>query len=180
MKKNMKKMLILLAATVLLLTFAVGGTIAYLVTSDGPVVNTFEPAEVTIKVRETITGNTKTNVYIENTGSAKAYIRAAIVVTWQDASGNVYPALPVQRTDYTISLGSDWTEQDGYYYYNGEVDCVAGSNTTTNLINSIAPVEGCIPYGYDLHVEILAQAIQAQGGAVTSATNWTITDPTAN
>lgn len=178
MKKNMKKMLILLAATMLLLTFAVGGTIAYLVTSDGPVVNTFEPAKVTIEVTEdpfAENDNIKNNVQIKNTGSAKAYIRAAIVVTWQDANGNIYPAFPVEYTDYRIDYGTGWTPSGGYYYYNGEVE---PGDPTTNLINSIAPVAGRAPNGYDLHVEILAQAIQAEGGAVASATNWTITKPT--
>ena len=175
MKKNMKKMLILLAATMLLLTFAVGGTIAYLVTSDGPVVNTFEPAKVTIAVKESFEDNIKKDVYITNTGSAKAYIRAAIVVTWQDANGNIYPAFPVENTDYRIDYGTGWTPSGGYYYYNGEVE---PGDPTTNLIDSIAPVAGKAPNGYALHVEILAQAIQAEGGAVASATNWTITKPT--
>lgn len=165
MKKFHKKSLALLFSIAVLLTFAVGSTVAYLVDASGPVVNEFKPASVTPSITEGLNGKVKENVRIQNTGSVSAYIRAKIIITWQDESGNVYPALPVENTDYTITIGSDWTLSNGYYYYKSAVESGA---YTSNLIGT-CEVIGTPPTGYTLHVEILAQAIQADGLGASSA-----------
>ena len=98
MKKMKKtKRILLLALVVAILACGVGGTIAYLITNTGSVVNTFQPAYVTSQVNEDFNngGTTKSNVTITNTGNVSAYIRAAIVITWQDADDNTMPAQPV-------------------------------------------------------------------------------------
>ena len=87
---NRKKTVLLLAMVVLILAGAVGGTLAYIVTSSGPVQNTFTPAHVTCAVEESDfvdgTSTIKNNVTIRNTGNTSAYIRAAVVANWCDAS----------------------------------------------------------------------------------------------
>lgn len=157
------KQFILLAAIAVLALGIVGGTTAYLLTSDGPVTNTFTPSRVTCEVEENFTGTTKSNVKIKNTGDTDAYIRAAIIVTWQDASGNVAATVPVKSDtgdtgDYTIDINlTNWSlGTDGYYYYIGSV---APNAKTNNLINSCTALQ--TNGNYTLHVEILADAIQS-------------------
>ena len=88
----------LLVSLLLLLTVTVGGTIAFLIDTECPLHNQFNPSKVTTKVEETLSGKIKKDVYIKNTGDTDAWIRAAVVVTWQDAAGNVYGQAPVEGT----------------------------------------------------------------------------------
>ena len=107
------------------------------------------------------------NVSIKNTSNIPAYIRAAVIITWRDANGNIYGQRPVAETDYTISFNTEnWTLHDGFYYYDSEV--AAGTDTAI-LIHSCTVVESKAPTGYFLSVEILAEAIQADGMGATSA-----------
>ncbi len=52
-----KRTLALLAALVLCVTGVVGGTLAWLTAKSGPVVNTFSPSDINIKLEETPTPN---------------------------------------------------------------------------------------------------------------------------
>ncbi len=162
------KQFILLAAIALLALGIVGGTTAYLLTNTGNVVNTFTPSRVTCRIDETFENNVKSNVYVTNTGDTPAYIRAAIIVTWQDSSGNVAATVPIKDVDYSIIFPANWNwtaGSDGYYYYNGSV---APNNKTSNLIYSCTALK--TNGNYTLHVEILADAIQSSPtSAVTEA-----------
>ena len=79
-------------ALALVLTLSVGGTIAYLITNTSAITNTFTPSYVDCLVDESFNGNVKTNVSVKNNGDTEAYIRATVIVTWQDAAGNVQKA----------------------------------------------------------------------------------------
>lgn len=168
MKKYSKKTILLLVSLVIVLVAVVGTTIAYLVTNTDPIVNTFKPSKVTTEITEDFKNNVKDNVKVQNTGDVEAYIRAAVVVTWQNDDGEVYPTAPVAGTDYTVTWTKDgWVEKDGYYYY---TSTVKPGNPTGILLTDCKPVEGKAPDGYHLVVEILAQAIQAKpDNAVTDA-----------
>lgn len=172
MKKMKKtKRILLLALVVAILACGVGGTIAYLITNTGSVVNTFQPAYVTSQVNEDFNngGTTKSNVTITNTGNVSAYIRAAIVITWKDAYGKTMPAQPVAGTDYTLSINTtDWTKgQDGYYYY---TEPVAANGTTSNLIVSCTEnYTDKYNDGRKLCVEVIGSAIQSEGMGVSGA-----------
>ena len=156
-----RKTVLLLTAAVLLLTMAVGGTMAYLFTSTGEVKNTFEPAHVDPVIKESFEDNVKKNVRILNGGNVSAYIRVAIIGNWCDAQGNV-----LQSETVEISA-EDWIVQDGYYYYSKSVP--AGKNTGY-LIDSAGYTPSVKPEGADhFEMEILAQAIQADGMATGSA-----------
>ena len=108
-KTRSKKVLALLVSMVLLVVTAVGGTIAYIVAQDGPVENEFIPTEVPCHVEERFENNVKTNVQIQNDGNIDAYIRAKVVVTWQDEQGNVAAQVPEAGKDYTITYTNDGT-----------------------------------------------------------------------
>lgn len=165
-----KKSLTVLVALALILCCAVGGTVAFLATSSGPVTNTFTPSKVTTAVDEIFNGTTKEKVRIQNTGNTDAYIRAAIVVNWVDASGNIYGKKPVENTDYTLTFTSDsgWTKaSDGFYYYNGKV--AANGGFTANLIDTCKQIGTAPAEGYALQVTILADGIQADGMGASNA-----------
>lgn len=157
MKRLTVKWTILLTAVVLMLTVAAGSTVAYLITSDGPLENTFTPPSNGVTVEETLSNDEKKDVCVANTADYPVYVRAKVTIWWEAADAE-HPALNVQDSDYTVSYGSGWTkENDGFYYYNSTV---AADGETTNLINSIKPNP---KPGYKFHVDIAAQTIQAEG-----------------
>ena len=172
----------LLVSLALLLTVTVGGTIAFLMDSDGPLHNLFNPSEVTTKVEETVSSNTKSNVSIKNTGDTTAWIRAAIVVTWQDEDGNVYGQLPAEGTDYEMKLKivekDGWLEgADGFYYWYQPVKSYDedANNCNTGILiesctakESIAVGEGADAVTYYLTVEIIGSGIQSNPESVYS------------
>lgn len=172
MKNNRKATLVVVLVAVILAA-SVGGTLAYLATKTDALENIFQPVKVSSAVVETMSNDklTKSDVAIQNTGDIPAFIRAAVVITWQDDEGNVLGKLPVAGTDYTItySTSSKWTtnQNDGFYYY---TEAVASGATTETLISSIV-VKGPAPEaGYTLHVEVIGSAIQASG--ITEATSY--------
>ena len=164
-----------LVSVALLVTVAVGSTVAFLAANGGSVTNMFEPTKVTSAVYENngaaFSGETKTNVKVQNTGDVDAYVRAAVVITWQDENGNVLAEKPVEGTDYTIdwntveadkSDSKQWfTGNDGYYYYKTAVS--SGQATAQPLISSITNAK-TITEGdptSSVCVEILSSDIQA-------------------
>lgn len=169
-KRVMKtKKPVALVAILVLLCCAVAGTVAYLVTSTGPVTNTFTPASVTTQVEEEFNGTTKSNVRIKNTGNIDAYIRAAVIVNWADAQGNV-SGTPVKDTDYVMDLNivtdenpnAPWFKgSDGYYYCKTAIE--SGSETPVLIESCAKKTTGAgVPEGYDLQVTILADGIQSK------------------
>lgn len=161
----------LLVSLLLLLTVTVGGTIAFLMDSAGPLNNLFNPSQVTTKVEETLSGDTKSNVYIKNTGDTDAWIRAAVVITWQDEDGNVYGQAPVAGTNYTDwTPGRNWVKgSDGFYYYTKPVP--AQTATDYALIAEIKPIGASPAEGYYLTVEIIGSGIQNKPANVFN-TEW--------
>lgn len=172
----------MLVSLLLVIGVTIGGTLAFLVTSDGPVTNTFTPSQVTTYVDEDVTTvpGTKQNVRIQNTGDTTAYIRAAVVVTWQDANGNVLGEKPVEgeKAEYTIDYqlsttqgAGCWIEgADGFYYWTSPVlsyDEDADNCYTGVLINSCKAKNsktigtGADEVTYYLTVEIIGSGIQS-------------------
>lgn len=174
-----RKKVIALVATVLLLTVAAGATLAYILTNTDPVENVFTPSKVACAVVENdnapVTGSdvkdvsVKENVKIQNTGDTDAFIRVAIVVTWQNADGTVYAQKPVAGTDYSITFdkNSGWVKgADGFYYYTKEViaDKTGAGNgdMTAVLISEAKAMKDAPAEGYNLSIEIVASAIQSR------------------
>lgn len=177
-RSSPKKLILTVLAVILVLCATAGVTLAILSATTGSVNNGFTAATVDIETIEDFNdGDTvKKDVYIRNDSTTGVYIRAAIVVTWQNEKGDVYSKTPVLGTDYTLKgMNSGWKSgSDGYYYW---VSPVAAGGRTENLIGQCAPVTGKAPAGYTLHVEIAAQAIQASPkNAVIDAWGMTV-DP---
>ena len=159
-----RKPALMLLSLILLLGLAVGGTIAYLFTSDGPMKNTFTPNQAPNQVVEDLDDGVKNNVRIQNISKIDTYIRAAVLVNWKDDDGDVYGVAPKENEDYTITwCGTNdgtWAEADGYYYY---LERVSPDESTGALFTACEVEENKAPTGYYLSVEIVAQSIQADG-----------------
>ena len=157
MKRINKKVILLAVSLVLILSAAIGGTVAYLIDQTGSITNTFTPANVTPRIDEKFPNQSvKNDVQITNSGDIPAYIRVKVVVTWKKGN-DVYGVAPARGTDYTWTMpeNSKWFLKGGFYYYS-------------------EPVAGRAPEGYSLSVDIHAQAIQAEPTtAVISA--WGVT-----
>ena len=178
MRAKTWKALIVAALAVVILTAAVGGTMAWLSTQTQDLTNTFEPAKVTCAVNETFENNVKSNVSIKNTGTTDAYIRAMIVANWctaKDANGKTKVVAPyaVNAVNFTDVSESGWVKHsDGFYYY---TQSVAPGQTTGNLFTSCTPNDDEKPEGADhLEVNIICQAVQSTPAAAVGEA-WKVT-----
>lgn len=153
---------VLIISAVLILAVGATATLAYLADSTKPVTNTFTPSSVTCYVEETFNGNAKSDVKIKNTGDIDAYIRVAVVANWVKDGNIVAPAT------VAITPANGWFKAGDYYYYPAVV--AAGDSTENLYSDSItAGTAGTAPDGAKLKVDILAEAIQAEGYAIS---NW--------
>ncbi len=93
------------------------------------------------------------------------YVRVAVVPTWTDSSGNILGQQPVKEKDYAITFNTDkwFLYTDGYYYCKVPV---TGGTPAPELITTyrhIKQLRDAPRSGYDLHVEVAAETIQAIG-----------------
>lgn len=162
-KRSIKPFLIAFCVCILACA-AVSGSLAWLISTPEPVVNTFTPGAVTIQVDETFNGTTKQNVRIKNTGDVPAYIRVALVPAWVDDEGNIAakPAsLEQLDNDCNIAWGDNfnqfWFEgTDGFYYCKTVIN---PGDYTPILIKSCTVKDG--EHKYDFELQIIASAVQS-------------------
>lgn len=174
----MNRTAVLLVAIILLISTAVGATVAFLTTKTEPVKNTFEYAKVSCEVTESVDMYARRCVQVRNTGTIDAYIRATYVVNWVDASGRIAASDPVGYS-YTLVENpySSWTKgKDGYFYYLTPV--APGKFTPGSLLTCTATYPDNPEY--TLSVEILAEAIQSTPeSAVADAWGVTVSSKSA-
>lgn len=178
-----KRIIALLVGTTLLTGMV--GTLAWL-SATGVLVNQFGIGSVTPSVQETLSGNVKSNVKAQNTGSVPAYIRAAVDIYWQDAtSGARLWDEPQASRDYEIAwsdqlpdasgtnLASTWVKaSDGFYYWTSPV---APGEETGVLIASVTALKAT--EGRNLVVDVSTQAVQSvPEDAVPEAWGCTVQD----
>lgn len=150
--------LALLLALILVVGAAAGGTVAWLTQTTQTENNNFSYGTVSCRINEEFDKYTKHDVTVTNTGNTPAYIRAACIVNWVDAQGNIAANVPA---DYTYSLSipeAGWTAgSDGYYYYNGVVNPEGTTEGSLLTCTSSHPTDG----EYTLSVKVIASAVQA-------------------
>lgn len=165
---------VLVVSVLVLLLGIVGASVAYLSMKTGEVKNQFTYGQVSCEVLEDFDGTVKSNVRIKNTGNIPAYIRARVVVTWKNKNGDIYGTKPVlgsaanednKNYDYSFDYNPKWicmtTDSGGlYFYFPDPVDL--DKETDKMLYNFKKGENANVPEGYDLSVEILADAIQSQ------------------
>lgn len=164
------------AALLMVLVMSVGGTLAWLTAHTNAITNTFTVATPGVKIEEGFDKQTKSNVQVKNTGEVEAYIRVALVPTWEDENGNAV-AEPASLDDLSITWGNSgkWLKgTDGYWYYKEPV--APGYSTEVLLEKATVTTEN----GYHMNLQVMADSIQAdptravtamwgtaKGGAVT-------------
>ena len=154
-------------ATVLLLALAIGGTLAWLSTKDGPITNTFTPSKVTCVVTERFDGSTgvKSNVNVKNTGTINAFIRVKLV-TYRTNDKGYHIGGTASLPEFT--LGANWVLYDGYYYYTLPV--APGGSPETNLTESMTLTGSYSDTdGGKQAIDVMAEAIQSVPEAAVKA-----------
>ena len=162
-KGNKVTWLYALSIALLLLSVCTTGVFAYLKLSTKKTDNSFQSAHsVNPQINETkFDGSIKKNVTV-NVGETgySVYVRAAVVVTWQDSNGNVYVKPPKEGEDYSIDYGDQWEKRGDYWYYKSVVE---SGKETDYLITECKPLKEAPVKGYALNVKIMAQTIQSAG-----------------
>ena len=154
---RMNRTAVLLIAVILLISTAVGSTVAFLATKTEPVENSFEYADVSCEVTED-RDTDGSIVQVKNTGTISAYIRAAVVANWIDADGNIAASVPEGYSyDLTCSSGSWVQGKDGFFYY--LLPVAPGALTEGSLLTCTVTCPETPEY--TLSVEVLAEAIQS-------------------
>ena len=156
-RRNRSKTGTLLLSLLLIVTMAVGGTVAYLATHSGPIQNSFKPSFVDCEVMESFNGTTKSEVNVQNTRDTEAYIRVKLVTYRVNDDGQHIGGI---ATIPDFTPGENWKEFGGYYYYTLPV--APNAEPAADLIDSIA-----LTGSYDdadggkQVIEVMAEAIQS-------------------
>lgn len=163
-----KRIIALLVGVILLAGTA--GTLAWLSVT-GVLVNQFGIGSVTPSVQETLNGKVKSDVKAKNTGTAPAYIRAAVDIYWQDQDDarlwDEPKEEPKGEADYEIAWSVadasgansayNWVKaSDGFYYWTSPVAPGAETGVLINRVTELKATEG-----RNLVVDISTQAVQA-------------------
>lgn len=163
-----KRIIALLVGVILLAGTA--GTLAWLSVT-GVLVNQFGIGSVTPSVQETLNGKVKSDVKAKNTGTAPAYIRAAVDIYWQDQDGarlwDEPKEEPKGEADYEIAWSVadasgansayNWVKaSDGFYYWTSPVAPGAETGVLINRVTELKATEG-----RNLVVDFSTQAVQA-------------------
>lgn len=181
-----KKLTLAITAVVLVLTMAIGGTLAYFTDKTEVKENTFTVGNVEITLTEpNWEGEGSVDapeVYpgealakdptVTNVGDNPCFVR--VKVTGLDCLGDA-GLIGLRHGNYVEGYDSDnWTLYDGYYYYNKVLatEDTAGdewnkglTTTTEPLFNQIViptALEG-VSEDASLSIDIYAEAVQAQG-----------------
>ena len=153
------RMAAMVLSTLLLLALAIGGTVAWLTADTGEVANTFTPSHVACEVTENFDGTTKSNVNVINTGDTEAYIRVKLVTYRVNNAGQ---HIGGTAEIPTFTLGENWVENGGYYYYTKPVE--RGQSPAENLTDSMTLTDSYDDAdGGKQVIEVMAEAIQATG-----------------
>lgn len=150
---------VLVCSIAILVLGMVGGSLAYLFTNTDDVTNTFTPATIGVDIDENLTEQTKSNVRFQNTGDLPVYMRAKVIVNWEDENGNIVADVPEGYSVTRSALGQGWTAHgDGYFYYNQPVDAGEYSGVLYDSITAVYPED----HEYYLLVDVLVETIQAE------------------
>lgn len=158
-RKRRGRIAAVVLSLVLLLALAVGGTVAWLSARTPEVTNTFTPATVTCEVEEAFDDTTgvKTDVNVKNTSDIDVYIRVKLV-TYRTNDAGQHIGGTAELPAFT--LGENWVEKDGYYYYTLPV--APDKTPAANLADSMT-----LTASYDdadggkQAIDVMAEAIQS-------------------
>ena len=166
MKANRKRILVLAPAAAAVA--AVGVTMAFMFRK-ADAENRFEPAVVTCTVHEqlnddtftagTHTGDVKSNIRVENTGTYPAYVRVRLVGRWVNGAGETVGGVPSRLP--AVKLLGGWLAGSGdtYYYTTAMAPGdMTGVLCEPMVLETGTGLDGSTSYQV---VEVFAEAIQA-------------------
>ncbi len=169
-KKYNKSKVTLISVLAFVLVLAIGGTLAWLVTKDDAIVNTFLPSQVSCHVEEEFDGTYKKNVNVVNDSNIAAYLRVKLVTYRVNTNGD---HIGGTATIPSFTPGEGWFLKDGYYYYKYPV--AAGRSPENALISSIELTGSYSDAdGGKQVIEVMAEAIQSVPTSVV-AEKWNVT-----
>ena len=122
-------------------------------------------AEGILTVTVTPTGGAPGTYTVTNDAysTVSAYVRVAVVVTWQNSGGDLWAVPPTEGTDYTIDAGDAIQKLGDYYYYKGiRNPGESFTITVTEQPGSHAPSD------FSMHVQVLAEGIQCLPASVAA------------
>ena len=159
MKKPMLKTLlsVLLVAVVL-----VGSTLAYMLATDSPILNTFALAETETKIEETGSTDDDKSATVKNTGKSPVYVRAQLLISSGDA---------FTTEDFQVKYDTEhWTDGgDGFYYYKGYL--APGASTPALMTGMTVPAG--VPKDTQFDVYVYHESVLAPADASRPA--WGLT-----
>lgn len=193
----MKRKVLILSVLAILVAILAANTLAYF-TADTKAHNVITSGGVSIELNEwaneariekfedktgVMPGTEVTKIVeVENVGTGSAWVRVELSIeVWMgDEYEEELPAEPVHLM-YGDTAGcntTDWTYQDGYYYYNKPL---APSETTKPLFTSVSFDDqmGNKYQNSTAHVDVNAYAVQSanNGEDVLSANGWPLPTP---
>ena len=179
MKNWQWKQIIRPLATVLVIVLLVSA--ASVATVFGYLKMSAEQSEASTFTADSNSNPTDSQSGVTNNAPYAVYMRAAVTVTWKDASGHVLGEMPQEGVDYTLTSDDDWAPNGAYYYHIAPVPASGTADTPVTLASQ-TPKEG-----YTLSCDILYQVIQALGStdegdvpAVTDAWSIAVDSNTGN
>ena len=176
---NKKKLVVVIASIMMILTIAIGGTLAYF-TDDEKADNVFTVGNVDIVLTEPNwegegsedapeaypSEALKKDPTVTNDGANPCFVRIKV-----EGLDCLAPAgMITYRTDYVDgALGTDWVlHTDGYFYYSKVLP--AGETTDALFDQIVMPADLENGNGEtEFHVVVTAEAVQAQGAL---GKNW--------
>jgi len=165
----------LLLSLLLIFGIVTSGTLAYLFVSSSLLSNSFRSVKVTSRIEETFDTTVKSSIKVKNTGDINAWIRVALVPTWENNSGNAVNQ-PVNEGDINVSINTvSWFKgTDGYYYCRDKIATDKSSPEMLSAAISVNPSSAGYIAGYHMNLQVLCEAIQSE--PVTAVTSvWPVT-----
>jgi len=158
----------LLLTVILLVTVAVGATLAYIVTVTDPLRNVFADANVSCST----TYDEETGTWIvTNDGDVEAYIRVAVIPYLMNESGDVYWDNPIYTVTHAVA--ADWTSFGAHNYYYYQYPLPAGHSLLFGKVNVDTSMGSGLNYS-DIMVTVNAEAFQV-GSAEALEDAWNVT-----
>lgn len=157
----MKKPIIRILLSVLLVAVvAVGGTLAYLVASDSPLLNTFSLMKIDTEVEEPTTSGSAESKEptVKNSGTADVYVRAIAYVVMVNKKGEEYSDPTLAAYVHPKYNTGNWEYDGSYYYYKGKL---TAGGTTAPLFDGV-DIDSKMPTDQKFRVYIYEESVLAQ------------------
>ncbi len=167
MKQNSRKKKIISRAAltaiclVFLLFCGIGGTLAFLIDSTGPIKNIFTAATVKNEVDETFDGTEKSAIAVENTGDTPVYVRVKLISYRIKVDKDGVETIVGGASEIPpFNLESNWFYDltTNCYYYKKALE--KKGDKTSDLLDSSIELQN-YEDGSKQVIEVLSEAIQA-------------------